>query len=61
MSAELKAELRTKEAIKAYEQEMRIPVAGCAVLEEQFECLRMIYLIHATLGEMKFRKILPLA
>jgi len=54
-----KAELRMKDAIKTYEKETGIAVAGCTFLEEQFEYLRKIYLIQATLGEMKFSKILP--
>lgn len=59
MSAEVIAAVWTKNAIKTYEQETGISVAETPVLEEQFEYLRKIYLIHATLGEMKFRKILP--
>lgn len=59
MSAELEADIRTKSAIRSYEEGMGVPVAGSAVLEEQFECLQKIYLIHATLGDMRFRRILP--
>jgi len=40
--AETKAELRMKEAIKTYEKETGIAVAGFAFLEAQFEYLRMI-------------------
>jgi hypothetical protein len=61
MSAELTAELRTKFAIRDYEEEMGVPVAGSAVLEQAFSDLYKICLIHATLGEMKFRRELPTA
>jgi len=57
--AELKAELRTKSAIKSYEQETGIAVAGSQKLEEVFDYIRRVYLIQATLGEMKFSKLLP--
>ena len=59
MSAETKAEIRIKDAIKTYEQETGIPVAGCAPLEEIFGQIYKIYLFHATLGERKFSRILP--
>ena len=58
MSATLKAEVLTKAAIRSYEEEVGIPVAGNAALEEQFECLRKIYLIHTTLGELTFRNMM---
>lgn len=61
MSADLKAEVWVKAAIGAYEEEVGIPVVGNAVLDEQFEYLRRIYLLRATLGEVKFSKILPRA
>jgi hypothetical protein len=61
MSAELAAEMRTKWAIERYEKEMGIPVAGSTVLEQAFSELYKIYLIHSTLGEMKFRRELPTA
>ena len=59
MSAEIQAEARIKDAIKSYEQETGIRVAGCAVLEEIFGGVYKIYLFQATLGERKFSKILP--
>lgn len=61
MSASTLAEIRTKSAIKCYEEEVGIPVAGNAKLEEIFRRLYEIYFIHATLGDMKFRCDLPTA
>jgi hypothetical protein len=59
MSTVTLAEIRTKSAIKHYEEEMGIQVTGNAKLEEMFGYLHKIYLIHATLAEMRFRRILP--
>jgi hypothetical protein len=59
MSAAVKAEVRTKSAIRSYEEEVGVQVAGSAVLEQVFHQLYLIYLIHATLGEMTFRRLLP--
>lgn len=61
MSAATLAEIRTKSAIKDYEEEMGIQVTGNSRLEEMFAYLHQIYLAHAKLAEMKFRKILPSA
>jgi hypothetical protein len=35
-----------------------VPVAGCAALEEIFGQVYKMYLLHETLGEMKFRSML---
>lgn len=59
MSAAIQAEARIKDAIKSYEQETGIPVAGCAVLEEIFNVIYKIYLFQATLSERKFSRIPP--
>ena len=59
MSAATLAEIRTTSAIKDYEEEMGIQVTGNAKLEEMFGHLHQIYLIHATLADMRFRRILP--
>ena len=48
-------EVRTEVAINDYEQEVG-KVAG----KQAFRALYKVYLIHATLGEMKFSKILPM-
>jgi hypothetical protein len=61
MSATDRAEIRTKLAIKDYEAETGIAVAGNAKLEEAFWYLSLIYLIHATLSEMRFRRDFPTA
>jgi hypothetical protein len=61
MSATTLAEIRMKAAIHDYEEQTGVQVAGNAKLEEIFGRLHEIYLIHATLGEMKFRKTLPSA
>lgn len=61
MSAATLAEIRTKEAIKEYEEEVGIQVAGNARLEEMFAYLHQVYLAHAKLAEMKFRRELPIA
>ena len=45
MSAEIRTEIRAKDAIKRYEQETGIPVPPGTFLAEQFECLRKIFLI----------------
>jgi len=59
MSAATLAESRTKSAIKDYEAETGVPVAGNTKLEQVFGYLHQIYLAHAILGEMKFRRELP--
>jgi hypothetical protein len=59
MNPEDKAMIRTKSAIKSYEEEVGVPVAGTAALEQVFHQIYLVYLIHATLGEMKFSRILP--
>jgi hypothetical protein len=61
VSAATLAEIRTKSAIKDYEEQTGIQVSGNARLEEMFAHLSQIYLVHATLGEMRFRKTLPSA
>ena len=52
-------EVRTEVAINDYEQEVG-KVAGNVVLEQAFRAVYKVYLVHATLGEMKFSKILPM-
>jgi hypothetical protein len=61
MSAATLAEIRTKSAIKDYEEQTGVQVSGNAKLEEIFGRLYEIYFIHATLGDMMFRKTLPSA
>ena len=54
-----KAEIRVKARIKEYEQEVGIPVAGCAKLEEVFGQIYNVYLVLAILGERKFSRLYP--
>jgi hypothetical protein len=61
MSATLKAEILTKLAIRSYEEEVGVPVAGCAILERIFHQIYLAHLIHETLGERKFHRILQSA
>ena len=56
MSAATLAEIRTKSAIKDYEEQTGVQVSGNARLEEMFVHLSQIYLVHATLGDMTFRR-----
>ncbi len=55
MSAATLAEIRTKSAIKDYEEQTGVQVSGNARLEEMFAYLSQIYLVHATLGEMRLQ------
>ncbi len=61
MSAATLAEIRTKSAIKDYEEQTGVQVSGNARLEEMFAYLSQVYLVHATLGDMTFRREFPTA
>ena len=61
MSAATLAEIRTKSAIKDYEEQTGVQVSGNARLEEMFGYLNQIYVVHATLGDMTFRREFPTA
>jgi hypothetical protein len=54
-----KANVLTQSAIKAYEEEVGVSVAGSAVLEDIFHQLYLAYLNREKLGESKFRRIIP--
>ena len=60
MSAATLAEIRTKSAIKDYEEQTGVQVSGNARLEEMFAYLNQIYLANATL-DMTFRREFPTA
>ncbi len=61
MSAATLAEIRTKSAIKDYEEQTGVQVSGNARLEKMFAYLSQVYLVHATLGDMTFRCEFPTA